>query len=181
MTAFGRAYQNFLRFVLRFEYVAVLLFFCGLGLTYWVYQHVPKGFIPAEDGGYLIIAVQSPQGASLEYTTTICSQVRNDSRESTGDGQRFFRRWIQLWRKRFQSRSDFCRPERLRPAQGRRTLRQLRSRTASRSACPPFPGRKWSPSLLPPCKASDNSAAFNSSSRIKVALRCSSFRMSLKK
>ena len=34
-----------------------------------------KGFIPAEDGGYLIIAVQSPQGASLEYTTTICSQV----------------------------------------------------------------------------------------------------------
>ena len=75
MTAFGRAYQNFLRFVLRFEYAAVLLFFCGLGLTYWVYQHVPKGFIPAEDGGYLIIAVQSPQGASLEYTTTICSQV----------------------------------------------------------------------------------------------------------
>ena len=75
MTAFGRAYQNFLRFVLRFEYVAVLVFFCGLGLTYWVYQHVPKGFIPAEDGGYLIIAVQAPQGASLEYTTTICSQV----------------------------------------------------------------------------------------------------------
>jgi HAE1 family hydrophobic/amphiphilic exporter-1 len=77
MTAFGRAYQNFLRFVLRFEYVAVLLFFCGLGFTYWVYQHVPKGFIPAEDGGYLIIAVQSPQGASLEYTTTICSQVES--------------------------------------------------------------------------------------------------------
>src|ERR1700757_4778393 len=75
MTAFGRAYQNFLRFVLRFEYVAVLVFFCGLGLTYWVYQHVPKGFIPEEDGGYLIIAVQAPQGASLEYTTNICSQV----------------------------------------------------------------------------------------------------------
>ena len=75
MTAFGRAYQNFLRFVLRFEYAAVLVFFCGLGLTYWVYQHVPKGFIPEEDGGYLIIAVQAPQGASLEYTTNICSQV----------------------------------------------------------------------------------------------------------
>jgi len=75
MVAFGRAYQNFLRFVLRFEYVAVLVFFCGLGLTYWVYQHVPKGFIPEEDGGYLIIAVQAPQGASLEYTTNICSQV----------------------------------------------------------------------------------------------------------
>ena len=75
MAAFGRGYQNVLRFVLRFEYVAVVLFFCGLGLTYWVYQHVPKGFIPQEDGGYFIIAVQSPQGASLEYTSTICSEV----------------------------------------------------------------------------------------------------------
>ena len=36
---------------------------------------MPKGFIPAEDGGYLIIAVQAPPGASLEYTTGICSQV----------------------------------------------------------------------------------------------------------
>ncbi len=75
MAAFGRGYQNVLRFILRFEYVAVVLFFCGLGLTYWVYQHVPKGFIPQEDGGYFIIAVQSPQGASLEYTSTICSEV----------------------------------------------------------------------------------------------------------
>jgi hydrophobic/amphiphilic exporter-1 (mainly G- bacteria), HAE1 family len=75
MTAFGRGYQNFLRYVLRFEFAAVVLFFCGLGLTFWVYQHVPKGFIPAEDGGYLIIAVQAPQGGSLEYTTNICAQV----------------------------------------------------------------------------------------------------------
>ena len=75
MTAFGQGYQGFLRFVLRFEFAAVILFFCGLGLTYWVYQHVPKGFIPAEDGGYLIIAVQGPEGASLEYTTNVCAQV----------------------------------------------------------------------------------------------------------
>ena len=75
MTAFGQSYQNFLRFVLRFEFAAVILFFCGLGLTYWVYQHVPKGFIPAEDGGYLIIAVQGPEGASLDYTTDVCAQV----------------------------------------------------------------------------------------------------------
>ena len=75
LAAFTRRYENLLRFILRFEYVAVLLFFCVLGLTYWVYEHVPKGFIPAEDGGYLIIAVQAPPGASLEYTTDICSQV----------------------------------------------------------------------------------------------------------
>jgi hydrophobic/amphiphilic exporter-1 (mainly G- bacteria), HAE1 family len=75
LAVFSRGYQNLLRFILRFEYVAVVLFFCGLGLTYWVYQHVPKGFIPAEDGGYFIVAVQAPAGASLEYTTVICSKV----------------------------------------------------------------------------------------------------------
>jgi hydrophobic/amphiphilic exporter-1 (mainly G- bacteria), HAE1 family len=75
LASFGRGYQKLLRLILRFEYVAVILFFCGLGLTFWVYQHVPKGFIPAEDGGYLIIAVQAPAGASLQYTTEICSQA----------------------------------------------------------------------------------------------------------
>jgi HAE1 family hydrophobic/amphiphilic exporter-1 len=75
LAGFSRGYQSLLRFILHFEYVAVVLFFCGLGLTYWVYQHVPKGFIPAEDGGYLIIAVQAPAGASLDYTTAICAQV----------------------------------------------------------------------------------------------------------
>src|SRR5580698_1855757 len=75
LASFTTGYENLLRFILRFEYVAVLLFFCVLGLTYFVYEHVPKGFIPAEDGGYLIIAVQGPPGASLEYTTAICSQV----------------------------------------------------------------------------------------------------------
>ena len=72
---FRRGYQKLLHFILRFEYVAVILFFCGLGLTFWVYQTVPKGFIPAEDGGYLIVAVQAPAGASLQYTTEICSQA----------------------------------------------------------------------------------------------------------
>jgi hydrophobic/amphiphilic exporter-1 (mainly G- bacteria), HAE1 family len=75
LASFRHGYQKLLRFILQFEYVAVILFFCGLGLTFWVYQHVPKGFIPAEDGGYLIIAVQAPAGASLQYTTEICSQA----------------------------------------------------------------------------------------------------------
>jgi HAE1 family hydrophobic/amphiphilic exporter-1 len=75
LAAFTSGYRQMLRFILRFEFAAVILFFCVLGLTYYVYEHVPKGFIPAEDGGYLIIAVQAPAGASLEYTTNICGQA----------------------------------------------------------------------------------------------------------
>jgi len=75
LTAFRTGYQGALRGILRHEFIAVVLFAAGLGLTYWVYQHVPKGFIPQEDAGYFIVAVQAPEGASLEYTTNICGQV----------------------------------------------------------------------------------------------------------
>src|SRR5437016_1412917 len=36
---------------------------------------VPKGFVPNEDQGWFIIAVQSPSGASIEYTKKIGEQV----------------------------------------------------------------------------------------------------------
>ena len=53
----------------------VVLFFAGLGLTYFVFTRVPKSFVPDEDQGFLIVVMQSPAGASLEYTTSIGNQV----------------------------------------------------------------------------------------------------------
>jgi len=75
LTAFTRGYQALLGPIVRHQFIAVVLFGAGLGLTYWVYQHVPKGFIPQEDAGYFIVAVQAPEGASLEYTTNTCGHV----------------------------------------------------------------------------------------------------------
>jgi HAE1 family hydrophobic/amphiphilic exporter-1 len=69
-------YRRSLHVFLRFKLVAVILFFAGLGLTYVVFQRVPKGFVPNEDQGYLIISVQSPSGASLEYTKNIEAQIQ---------------------------------------------------------------------------------------------------------
>src|SRR4029077_6399225 len=48
--------------------VAFAGFLLALAGTYWLYQKVPRGFIPEDDEGYLIVLVQAPQGASLEYT-----------------------------------------------------------------------------------------------------------------
>lgn len=75
LTAFGRGYQGFLRGMLRHKLVAVVAFLIGLGLTYWVYRIVPRAFVPQEDAGYFIVAVQAPPGTSLEYTTNILGQV----------------------------------------------------------------------------------------------------------
>ena len=55
--------------------MALILFAVGLGLAYFVFKKVPPGFVPAEDQGYLIVAIQAPTGASLEYTRDIGEQV----------------------------------------------------------------------------------------------------------
>jgi len=68
-------YRRALRKFLNYRAVAVILFFAGLAVTYFVFNRVPKGFVPNEDQGYLIIAVQAPSGASLEYTKGIGQQI----------------------------------------------------------------------------------------------------------
>ncbi len=68
-------YRRSLRTILGWRLAALAAFFAALGLTYWLYNHVPRGFIPEDDQGYLIIAVQAPQGASLQYTRDICAKV----------------------------------------------------------------------------------------------------------
>ncbi|HXY49499.1 MAG TPA: multidrug efflux RND transporter permease subunit [Terriglobales bacterium] len=68
-------YRRSLRSMLHSRRVAVVLFFVLLGLTYFVFRKVPRGFVPNEDQGYLIIAIQSPSGASLNYTKQIGEQV----------------------------------------------------------------------------------------------------------
>ena len=69
------AYRKTVRGVIGWRFAAVVVFFALLGVTYWVYQKVPRGFIPEDDQGYIIMIVQSPQGASLDYTRNICTQV----------------------------------------------------------------------------------------------------------
>jgi HAE1 family hydrophobic/amphiphilic exporter-1 len=69
------AYSKTVRGVIGWRFAALLVFFALLGVTYWIYQKVPRGFIPEDDQGYIIVIVQSPQGASQDYTKNICTQV----------------------------------------------------------------------------------------------------------
>ena len=75
VAALTRGYQAVLHRVLQFKLAMAVLFFVGLGLTYYVFTRVPTGFVPDEDQGYFIIVIQAPSGASLEYTKAIGAQV----------------------------------------------------------------------------------------------------------
>src|SRR5690348_8806106 len=70
-------YRSSLKHVLSWRTVGVLAFLATLGLTYWVYASVPQSFIPEDDQGYLMVIVQAPEGASLQYTSAICTQVEH--------------------------------------------------------------------------------------------------------
>ena len=75
LAAVNRGYVRALRAFLRYEVLALVLFVIGLACAYLVFQRVPKAFVPTEDQGYLIVAIQAPTGASLEYTRNIGKQI----------------------------------------------------------------------------------------------------------
>ncbi len=58
-----------------------------IGLAGYAMSRVPTGFLPIEDQGYLIAAVQLPDGASLERTRQIIDQVSEIAGKTPGVDQ----------------------------------------------------------------------------------------------
>lgn len=75
ITGLTTGYRATLHGVLRHRVIVIIIFLAALGVTYFAYQFVPRGFIPTEDQGYFITVIQAPAGASLEYTSNIAAQA----------------------------------------------------------------------------------------------------------
>jgi HAE1 family hydrophobic/amphiphilic exporter-1 len=71
----ARTYARMIHSALKLRYLLLILFFAGLAATVWIYRHVPTGFIPQEDQGYLMVIVQAPPGSSLAYTTNLADRA----------------------------------------------------------------------------------------------------------
>jgi HAE1 family hydrophobic/amphiphilic exporter-1 len=83
----AKFYQRTIRWALDWRLASLLVFLALLGCTYWVYQRVPRAFIPEDDQGYVMFIVQAPQGASLTYTREVCGKAEEViSRDSEVDG-----------------------------------------------------------------------------------------------
>ena len=63
-----RAYAWSVRQLVRVWPLVLLVFFGVAGLTGWLYVQTPTGFLPTEDQGYVIVAMQLPDSASLDRT-----------------------------------------------------------------------------------------------------------------
>ena len=60
---------------LRFRLVAAGVFVLALLATYGVSKKVPAGFVPEEDQGYFLVAMQTPEGASVDATSDVAKSV----------------------------------------------------------------------------------------------------------
>ncbi len=74
-SAFQTSYLLFLRRFLRFPLVLLVLYFSLVGLNLALFQAVPKGFLPDQDQGYLVLIARLPAGASLERTDEVVQKV----------------------------------------------------------------------------------------------------------
>jgi hydrophobic/amphiphilic exporter-1 (mainly G- bacteria), HAE1 family len=72
-THYGRALGG----ALRHPVLVLGAFAIGLGLTAYTYTRVPSAFVPDEDQGYLIVAMQGPSGASLQQTVAVTKQAED--------------------------------------------------------------------------------------------------------
>jgi len=68
-------YKTAVHAAARWKVATLAVFAFTLLCVYALYTHIPQGFIPEEDQGYIIVLVQAPQGASLDYTKDLCAQA----------------------------------------------------------------------------------------------------------
>jgi multidrug efflux pump subunit AcrB len=84
---FGKATGAYTRVVcglLRVSVLVVLVYGGLLALTYLGFDKAPKGFIPAQDKGYLLVNVQLPDSASAQRTERVMHRIEELALKTPG-------------------------------------------------------------------------------------------------
>ena len=77
-------YMRMVSGLLRVSVVALLVYGGLLVLTYGSFQAAPKGFIPSQDKGYLLVNVQLPDSASVQRTQQVMRKSRTIAHQTPG-------------------------------------------------------------------------------------------------
>lgn len=68
-------YLAIVNFLIRVRYAVIGLFVVGLAATYFMFTHVPTGFVPSEDQGIVLGIIQAPDGVALNYTDQVITKL----------------------------------------------------------------------------------------------------------
>ena len=157
--------------VVKVRYVFLVLFVGGLAATVFMYTHVPTAFVPQEDQGYFLIIVQTPPGASLNYTSEFADRVAAKVRKDDDVFGTFSVMGFSLAGGSSPtpaSSSLRSSPSTTAPSSARATTRTPSSAASLRNSSP-SPAASPSPQSRPPSPASAPSAASSSSCRTPAA------------
>ncbi|MCY2989194.1 MAG: efflux RND transporter permease subunit [Planctomycetota bacterium] len=80
----ARVYTRAVGMLLRVSVLVLVVYGGLLALTYSGFKSTPKGFIPSQDMGYLLVNVQLPDAASAERTRRITDRVQEICRAMAG-------------------------------------------------------------------------------------------------
>jgi hydrophobic/amphiphilic exporter-1 (mainly G- bacteria), HAE1 family len=82
-----RGYTRLITSLVRHSGVSVIVALILISIGGYGLSRVPTGFIPIEDQGYLLAAVQLPDGASLDRTQRVMDQVQEIASKTPGVDQ----------------------------------------------------------------------------------------------
>jgi len=77
-------YRGIIAFLVRRTAIMMILFLGIIFLTGWGFGSLPTGFIPTEDQGYMIVAVQLPDAASQERTGEVVEKINQILNKTEG-------------------------------------------------------------------------------------------------
>lgn len=80
----SNGYGNIVGIISRKAARSMLLLVAVVGGIWLIGKFVPGGFIPDEDKGYLFVAIQLPEGASLQRTDEVLKQVEDIVQNTEG-------------------------------------------------------------------------------------------------
>ncbi len=68
-------YLRIIGWTVRHPLPTVLSYILLIALAAWTFLSLPQGFLPTEDQGYLLVAMELPDGASLERTRQVAARL----------------------------------------------------------------------------------------------------------
>jgi multidrug efflux pump subunit AcrB len=77
-------YTRMVGMLLRVSVIVLLVYGGLLALTYVGFIRTPKGFIPVQDKGYLLVNVQLPDSASAQRTQDVVREIEDLAKEDPG-------------------------------------------------------------------------------------------------
>jgi hydrophobe/amphiphile efflux-1 (HAE1) family protein len=77
-------YVSALYYVVRLSALVLLVYVGLLFLTYLGFKTVPTGFIPEQDQGYLIVAIQLPDASSIDRTDAVLARMSEIAAKTPG-------------------------------------------------------------------------------------------------